>query len=66
MFKNHLYAETKEEAIKITQEQHPRLIIGDAYHDDDWKIPCRWVVEVFGRKVEETPSDDARSGGDEI
>jgi hypothetical protein len=48
MFKNHIYAENKEEALENTRQQYKNHIIGDVYLDEVWKNPKRWCIEVFG------------------
>jgi hypothetical protein len=60
MFKYHIYAVDKEEALNSTLEKHPNHIIGNAYLDEVWQNPNRWVIEVFPKTEKDVDDADAK------
>lgn len=47
MFRNHIYADSKEDALSKTQSQYPHHTIGDVYLDEVWQNPNRWCIDVY-------------------
>ena len=55
-FTNHIYAESKDEALEITRRQYPHHVIGEASLDPDWRKTTVWKTR-WAVKVSDRPKD---------